>query len=52
MTISPIPMSEILAYAKYFHICAHQEREVLLERVRILDRVFLEWHHKQSEEQK
>jgi hypothetical protein len=44
MGVSPISISEILAYADYHHIDDYEQRQVLLYRIKILDRVFLNWH--------
>ena len=48
MSAAPIPISEIFAYADYFCISGYEQRKTLLSRIRILDRVFLDWHSKQS----
>jgi hypothetical protein len=50
MSAAPIPMSEILAYADYYKICAIDQREMLLKRIRILDSVFLDWHIKANKD--
>lgn len=52
MDVSPIPISEILAYAQYFHISDYTQRQVLLQRVRFLDRVFLDEHSRVRESKK
>ena len=48
MSATPIPISEILAYADYYHIDGYEQRQVLLRRIKILDRAFLDWHSKHS----
>lgn len=48
MSIAPIPISEILAYANYCYITDYEQRDVFLRRIKLLDRVFLEWHQKKA----
>ncbi len=49
MDISPIPISEIKAYADYYRINDYEQRRTFLRRIQILDRAFLDWHKEQSE---
>jgi hypothetical protein len=46
----PIPISEIKAYAEYNDINGYQQRQTLLKRIQIMDRVFLDWHNKKEPE--
>ena len=48
MSVAPIPISEICAYADYNNITDYNQRQVLLHRIKILDRVFLKWHSRSA----
>lgn len=48
MDVTPIPISEIKAYADYFAITDYLQRELFLRRIQILDRAFLDWHRQKA----
>jgi hypothetical protein len=52
MAVAPIPISEILAYARYHYITDQVQREIFLRRIKILDGVFLDWHKKHFDSDK
>jgi hypothetical protein len=45
MGLSPIPLSEIYSYMRIFEITEMSHRTVFLNRMQILDRTYIKWHH-------
>ena len=45
---SPIPLTEILAYMEMFEIDDPMCRKLFLERMRVMDRAFMDWAKKRG----
>jgi hypothetical protein len=49
MVEGAIPLSEIYAYMQIFEIAVYAQRKLFLQRMRFLDKIYLDFVHKESE---